>query len=336
MKDHYSTLGVSRSASTSEIKSAYKKLAVKYHPDKNPNSESIFKEVNEAYSILSDAGKKKVYDNKMSFSNDFKRWGEAFGTCNTAASFHKKTNRKVPIKGQDIRVNFTITFESSITGIDKVIEVNRKKRCSLCDGTGASKQKQCTICKGKGVVRKVHKATSIEDDNSIQVDICNNCGGTGLVIETPCTLCKGETILSETKHITVKIPSGVEDGNLIKVIGSGNAGRNGGANGDILAYIEVIEDSKFIRKGNDIYMSFDVSPSDLVLGADIKINVFGKIIKAVIPKGTKSTAKLKLKKHGIKDGSLFITFTVLVPTDASDAEIELYEKLRELEWNCGN
>lgn len=336
MKDHYQILGISRSASAYEIKAAYKKLAIKYHPDKNPDSEEQFKEVNESYSTLSDDSKKKAYDNKMSFTHDFKRWGEAFGTANTASNFHKKATRKVSMKGQDLRVNFTISFEDSIVGVEKKIEIHRRKRCSMCDGTGAKKQKQCGLCKGKGVVRKLHRPVLMEDSNSIRLDTCDECDGFGLIIDTQCTMCKGVTTLPETKRVKVKIPAGIEDGNLVKMIGLGSAGHNGGENGDILAYIVVIDDSNFKRKGNDIYTTFDVTPSDLVLGKDIEINIFGKTLKAAIPKGTRSTAKIKLNKQGVKDGSLFLTFNVLIPTDASDVEIELYEKLRELEWNCGN
>lgn len=336
MKDYYQILGISRSASETEIKSAYKKLAVKYHPDKNPDSEAQFKDVNEAYSTLNNESKKKVYDNKMSFSYDFKRWSEAFGASNTATNFHKTVNRKVPSKGQDIRVNFTISFIESIIGTDKLVDITRTKRCPLCDGTGASKQKQCTTCKGKGAVRRVHKAVFIDDDNSIQVDVCNDCNGTGLVIDTPCTMCKGETILPDKKRLTISIPPGMEDGNFVKLVGFGSAGRNGGENGDIFVYISVDPDPKYERKGNDVYTSYGVSPSDLVLGREFEAELLGKKVKVVIPKGTRSTAKIKLNNQGIKNGSLYITFNVLIPTDPSDDEIELYEKLRELEWNCGN
>lgn len=336
MKDYYKILGVSRSASASEIKKAYKKLAVKYHPDKNPGSEDQFKEINDVYSTLNDEGKKKLYDNKMSFTNDFKRWGEAFGTANTAANFHNTANRKVSIKGQDLKVDFTIAFIDSINGITKMIDVNRKRRCPMCDGTGASKQKQCELCKGKGVVRKVYRSEGDIEQYTIRLDICNDCGGSGLVIDVPCDMCKGETILPETKRVNIKIPPGVENGNLVRVVGAGSAGRNGGSNGDILAYISVTPDPKFMRKGNDIYTSFNVTPSDLVLGKTIEFNFFGKNINVIIPKGTKSTAKIKLLKQGINDGSLFITFIVQIPTDVSDDEIELYKKLRELELNYGN
>lgn len=332
MKDYYKILGISRSASKIDIKSAYKKLAVKYHPDKNPNFEEMFKDVNESYSILSSEVKRQEYDNKMSFSNDFKRWGKAFGTSNTASNFSKSVNRKVPTKGSDIRVKITVSFIESILGIEKIVEINRTKRCPLCDGTGASKMKQCIICKGKGSIRRVHRALSIDNDNSIDVELCTDCNGTGLVIDIPCSMCKGETVLPDKKELIIRIPSGIIDGEVVKVVGYGNSGRNGGVNGDILAYISVGIDNKYERKGNDIYTSCEVSPSDLVLGAEFELDLLGSKVKVIIPKGTQSTSKIKIKNQGVKDGSLFIKLNVVISSHLSDAEIELYKKLREFEW----
>lgn len=335
MKDYYRILGVERTASTADIKKAYKKLAVKYHPDKNPDKEDVFKEIGEAYQTLSDDGKRKSYDNKMSFSYDYKRWGEAFGKADTAKNFHKASRRKGASKGHDIRVNFTLTFEESIKGVDKTVEVHKRKRCPLCDGTGASKQKQCGTCKGKGVVRAV-KRVSFMNDEAVKLTACNICDGTGLVIDTPCTMCKGQTTVPDVKKVIIKIPAGVEDGQFVKMTGLGNAGSNGGENGDIIAAITVTPDKRYERIENDLYTTIDVTPSDLVLGSEIKFDFFGDTLNAKIPKGTSSTAKIKMNKKGVKDGALFIRFNIQVPTSPTPEEIELYEKLRELEWNCGN
>lgn len=335
MIDYYRILGVERTATQQDIKLAYKKLAIKYHPDKNPGAEDKFKEVNEANAVLSDPDKRKDYDNKMSFSHDFKRWGEAFGTANTAANFGQKARRKGPSKGPDQRVNFKITFAESITGVEKTVEIARRKKCPMCDGTGASVQKKCPTCDGKGVVRVARKESFIAGDG-IVVESCYTCDGSGLVIDTPCTLCKGQTTLPDTKQTKIKIPAGISDGEFITLTGMGSAGKNGGQNGDIIVYVQVVPDSKFERIGNDIYTSVDVTPSDLVLGNELNLNFFGREIKAIIPPCTGSNAKIKLNKQGIKEGALFLSFNVMVPTSPTEEEIELYQKLRDLEWNCGN
>lgn len=338
MINYYSILGVDRTATQKEISKAFRDKGRTCHPDKfpdDPEATEKFQELSQAYAILSNPDKRKAYDNKMSFSNDFKRWGEAFGESKTATDFGKKARRKGPVKGPDQRVNFNISFKESITGVEKTIEIKRRKKCPMCDGTGASVQKKCPTCDGKGVVRRAKKASFMEGD-TIVVDSCHTCDGTGLVIDTPCTLCKGETVLPDVKQVKIKIPAGIEDGQFITLTGMGSAGKNGGQSGDIIAYIQVKEDTSFKREGNDLYTSIEVSPSDLILGREVELNFFDRKTKAIIPPKTTSDTKIKLNKQGIKDGALILSFNVVVPSNPSDEEIELYQKLRDIEWNIGN
>lgn len=331
MADYYAILGVTRAASAEEIKAAYKKLAREYHPDKNPDTEDKFKAVNEAYAILSDEDKRRAYNNKMSFTYNYNRWSEAFGTSNAASSFHKKPMAK-HVVGGDITVDIAISLTECATGCSKLINYKKLIRCGLCDGSGAKTQKKCTICNGEGVVKQI-KTVSMLAGRSIEVVTCNACNGSGLETDIPCDNCHGKTRQLDDASVRLKIPIGIKHGNYIKMSGLGNAGPNGGPNGDLIANISIKPHETFIRDDNDnIITTIEVSALDLILGKDIELQTLSDKVKIKIPAGTQPSAKIKLPGRGIKDGSLLVGFNVVIPSDLTDEQKNLYETLRNMEW----
>lgn len=325
--NYYELLGVSRSSELEEIKRAYKKLAIKYHPDKNPGYENQFKEIAEAYETLSDPAKRRKYDNSNAFGYDFGRWSEAFGEANTAKDFHKNTGRPVPPRGADIDIYLDISLKESVCGTDKDIKITRKRRCAMCDGSGASVQMKCPVCLGLGVVKK------LKPNEQPEIISCTRCYGSGLKIKKACTLCHGETTTLETKSFTVSIPPGIKDGNFIKLENAGHAGKNGGPCGAAIIHISIGVDPDFSLDNDQLTAYINLSPSDLVLGKRIQFDRFGKQIGIDIPPRTNSQSTLVVAGEGIGGNDLFIKFRVITPRNPTPEELECYQKLRDLEWN---
>lgn len=359
-RDYYEILGVSKSASADEIKKAYRKLALKYHPDKNPGdkeSEEKFKEAAEAYDVLSNVDKKGKYDQfghagvggaagggfgggGFSMDDIFSQFGDIFGGhfgSSFGGSFGgfggggrgRRVNR-----GSDIRIRVKLDLKEIAHGAEKKIKINKQVACNECGGKGAKSEsdiKTCETCHGTGQVTRVTQTILGHMQTS---SVCNACGGQGKIIAKPCNVCHGEGLVKESEEISFKIPPGVSEGMQLTVQGKGNAARRGGINGDLLVVIEEEEHSELQRDGNDLIYSLFISIPDAVLGADAEIpSVDGKL-KIKIDPGTQSGKILRLRGKGLPDvngygnGDLLVYIQVWTPKRPDKQERELLEKLK--------
>ncbi len=353
-KDYYDILGVSKSASDEEIKRSYRNLAKKYHPDvnKEPGAEEKFKEVQKAYEVLSDPDKRAAYDRfghagvdgqgQGGFS-DFGGFG-GFGDVGDIfeqffGGFGGSTSRRStgPRKGEDIRVQMTISFEEACFGAEKEITLSRDEECTRCAGTGAKSKSDvstCSRCKGKGVVTSVQ--STILGRVQTQHE-CPECQGTGKVIKQKCTECGGIGKIRRSSTIKVKVPEGINDGQQIRLSGKGNAGINGGPTGDLYIYFNVKPDDFFVREGNDIYCELPITFSQAALGADIEIPTIHGNVKLTIPPGTQSQTKFKLKNKGVKSlrtgtlGDQYVIVKVITPKNLTARQRSLFEELSTIE-----
>ncbi len=339
-RDYYEILGLERDASSDEIKKAYRKLALKHHPDKNQGNgeaEEKFKEINEAYSVLCDDEKRAAYDRfgheglgafasgtgggGFGFGDIF---GEFFGDIFSQSG--KKNRRR---KGEDLRYGVRIQFEESISGVSKQIKFNRYEICSSCDGTGAKKGTKkitCSVCRGTGEIRQQQGFFSISRT-------CYKCNGEGEIIEHPCPACKGEGRVIKERKLDIKIPAGIEDGNRLKVSGEGSSGFFGGPNGDLYVDISVETHSIFKRDGSDIFVSIPISFSQAALGCELEVpTVDGKSVIKILS-GTQSGTQLTLKGKGAPringgpKGNEYISVIVETPTNLTSKQKKLFEEL---------
>jgi len=323
--NYYTVLGVQSTADISEVKSAYKKLAIQYHPDKSPGFEDKFKEINEAYSVLSDDKKRADYDSKLTFSSTFKRWGYAFGESTVAKDFGKSYKQEPP-KGKPYKYQLKVTLDDCINGSTIERDIIYNAKCPMCDGTGARTRKTCPVCNGMAAVKKIVNGEYV-------VVQCENCHSTGNVINDVCLHCKGKSIIKKTQTIKIKIPVGATHNQIIKLPGLGNAGVFGGARGDLHLNIHQLEDSRYTRTGDDLHIKYDVSAIDLILGKTFDVETPTGNITVTIPAGTQPTAKIRVKNKGINGGNFYIAFKMVIPTQLSPDELELYTKLRNLEFS---
>lgn len=335
MKSFYEVLGVERSTSDEDVKKAYKKLAVKHHPDKNKGdkeAEKTFKEIAEAYDTLSDPKKKRKYNSQMNSSFNFDRYGDAFGDS-TAASF-KHMKKTDPPKGNDLKMPLKVTLEEISKGCEKTIKLDKWNTCTICDGTGAKTNKQCGLCSGKGFVRREIKS-SIFGAASIVVQQCNHCRGSKLEIDIPCINCQGSGRLKDECKINIGIPPLVKEGNYIIIKGQGDAGMNGGAYGDLQIIVVEVPHEVFSRSNNnskDLDINIDTTLTELILGGKTKVpTLFGKV-EMVIPPGSQPNAQFKIKDKGLgEDGDLYVTLNLILPTDLTEEQKELFEKLQKID-----
>ncbi len=342
--DYYKILGISKKSSTEEIKKAYRKLAIKYHPDKNPGNieaERKFQEINEAYEILSDPKQRKMYDNyknspfrfdfasKNSSSSDFFNgfddlFNEFFGT--SFDKENKSSKSKTPRRGRDIRYELTLTLKEASSGKQIEMEIPREEFCTLCNGTGAnqgSSKNICNTCNGTGQVSRSQGFFNIKYS-------CPDCGGTGIEIESPCPKCKGRGVIDNHKKITLNIPAGVDSGTKLKYSGQGSSGINGGYSGDLFILITVKPHNTFLRDGTDLIYNLNISYTDAVFGCEKFVNTLnGDRIKINIPSGTQNGSKFVIKNHGIKDlnsdniGNLLVITNIIIPTKLTQKQKEL-------------
>ena len=356
-RDFYDVLGVSKNASPEELKSAYRKLAVKYHPDKNPDdkaSEDKFKEAGEAYSILSDKEKKQNYDNfghaafegggggggrqsggfgGADFSDIFEDFFGDFGGGQSRG--RQKTNNR----GSDLRYDLSITLEEAYEGKKQDIKFSTTEKCNTCKGNGSKpghSPDRCTVCGGNGKVRSNQGFFTVQQT-------CSQCAGSGEEITNPCTDCNGQGNKQTSKKISVTIPKGVDDGTRIRLAGKGEAGSRGGASGDLYLFINVHSHDLFKRSDENLFFEFPISIADAALGTTIEIpTIDGGKAKIKIPNGTQNGKQFRLKGKGMPyirgsgNGDLYVQVNTEVPISLNKAQKELLEKFREIENEKSN
>ena len=346
-RDYYEVLGVTQSAGADDIKIAFRNLARKYHPDvnKEPDAEEKFKEINEAYSVLSDPEKRSSYDrygfqgvntngmpdySTMDLSDLF----DLFGLGNFGGfGGTSRRSRNAPRRGADLTTRLKLTFEEAVFGAEKEVEITRNEKCSACSGTGAepgSKPVTCQTCKGSGEVRQVQQTFL---GQMVQVVTCPTCGGRGEMIERPCQTCRGTGLERKTTRKKVNIPAGIDNGNQVRMIGEGQPGANGGPNGNFYIEIEVAPHKFFRRNGNDILLDIDINMAQAALGDEINIPTLDGDVKLRIPSGTQPGRVFRLKDKGVpilhrtERGNQMVTVNVQIPTSLSDEQEELLKSL---------
>lgn len=350
-RDYYEVLGVSRSASDDDIKKAYRQLAKKYHPDANPgdkNAEAMFKEASEAYAILSDADKRRQYDqfghsafdggaggaggfdfNNMDMGDIF---GDIFGDLFGGGGRSRRASNG-PMKGPNVRTGVRITFQEAVAGVDKELDLNLKEECTTCHGSGAkpgSSAETCGKCGGKGQVVYTQQSLFGMVRN---VQTCPDCNGTGKVVKDKCQDCYGTGYLSKKKKIQVSIPAGIDNGQSIRIREKGEPGTNGGERGDLLVEVTVSRHPIFQRQDYDIYSTAPISFVQAALGGDVRIStVDGDVLYTVKP-GTQTDTKVRLKSKGVPTlrnkqvrGDHYVTLVVQVPTKLSSEQKDMLEK----------
>jgi molecular chaperone DnaJ len=346
-QDYYDVLGVGRNAGDDEIKAAFRKLARQYHPDvnKDDGAEEKFKEINEAYGVLSDSEKRARYD----------RFGKA-GLGGMGGGFHDYTvdfndifedlfsgfgfstgrrSRRSPRRGRDLQMQVSLTFEEAVFGVEKEIEFQREETCSRCNGNGAEPGTtpiRCSTCNGQGEVRQVRQTFL---GQMVQTAVCPACEGSGETISSPCTTCRGGGLERKRVNKKVQIPAGVDHGTQIRLNGEGGPGVFGGPNGSLFLVLDVKPHQFFKRRDNDILLNLDVNVAQAVLGAEIDVPTLDGDEKLKIPAGTQPGKVFTMKGKGVpylrrKDrGNQLVIVNVAIPTKLTKEQRELFEKLAE-------
>lgn len=356
-RDYYEVLGVNKGASQDEIKKAYRKLAIKYHPDKNPGdkeAENKFKEAAEAYSVLSDQDKRAKYDRfghagvdgqaggfEGGFGNldDILKdiFGGGFGGFGGFSGFNGGSSepRQRVYKGRDIRVRVKMTLEEIATGAEKEISLERNVPCNDCHGKGARRDadiKTCPTCNGSGQEQRVVNSLF---GRTVTYTTCHQCNGEGKIISNPCPTCGGSGLVRKRETVKVKIPAGVESGMQLNVRGGGHAAKNNGVNGDLLVVIDEIEHPVLKRDGNNLFYSKIISVTDAILGCEIEIPCLDGAYKTKIEPGTQSGTTIRLKGKGLPTvngygmGDLYVKLIVWIPKKLHKDEKNIIESLKD-------
>ena len=352
-KDYYEVLGVKKDASDEEIKRAFRKLAKQYHPDvnKEPGADEKFKEIGEAYSVLSDPNKRSQYDQfgHAAFQgaaggaqgaggfggfdfNDFD-FGDIFDDLfGGGFGFGRGKSKNRPQKGPDTLVRINLDFMEAIKGCKKTIKIELSDTCPNCDGKGGFREHKCQTCGGRG--RVVVQQNSLFGVFQTETT-CKDCGGVGTTYEEKCPKCNGKGIIKEAKEIEVDVPAGVDTGNKLRISGKGEAGRNGGENGDIYIEFKVSDHPLFEREDDDIYLEVPITITDAILGCKKEIPTLDKNVILDIKPGTQNLTKLKLKGKGVKSvnsrftGDMYAVINVVIPTKLSREQKELIKDLAD-------
>lgn len=346
-KNYYDILGVDKNASADEIKSAYRKLAKMYHPDLNKTEEASakFKEINEAYECLSDPQKKSNYDQFGSSEGPQGFGGNAGGgfsgfggfedIFNMFSGFGGRSNQNVKMQGEDINVRINLSFKDACNGGSKSISINRIEKCEDCNGTGAKNGKEyttCTHCKGTGQVKQVQNSLF---GQMVSVTTCPDCGGTGRIIKEKCSSCLGKGYNKRSRTMTVNVPAGINDGQVLTLKNEGNSSLNGGANGNLNIIVQVSKHGLLNRKDYDLYITVPVPYLTLLLGGTIKVPAVNEIIELKIPELTQTGTVFKVKGKGVKYlrretyGDLFVTVTTEFPKTLDKKAKEMLTEIKE-------
>lgn len=346
-EDYYSILGVSKSASDMDIKKAYKKLAMKYHPDRNPGDKSAeekFKKIGEAYEVLSDSSKRQVYDqyghsgfsgySSDTYSNSTSHFRDIFGDIfgNIFGEKSRTRNKSYSQRGADLLHVIKIDLESAARGIKTTFKINTLIICDKCDGSGAKNKTsfvKCNRCDGYGQIKIEQGFITIQQT-------CNKCNGTGSLVKEACQFCYGKGRVKSEKILSTKIPAGINDDDKIRLSGEGEAGLNGGSPGDLYVQVKINKHDIFTRKNSDLFCELPISFFKAVFGGEVEIpSLYGKI-KIKIPKETQTNKVFRIKNKGIKGlrdisiGDLFCKVIIETPINLSDKQLILLKDFDDL------
>lgn len=343
-RDYYEVLGVSKDVDGKELKKAYRKLAMKYHPDRNPDdadADSKFKEASEAYEILSDSQKRAAYDQFGHAGVDQSAGGSHAGGAGFSDIFGDVfgdifgggggRSRGGPQRGSDLRYSMELTLEEAVRGIEKKIRIPTMVSCDTCDGSGAKKgtsKKTCSTCGGSGQVRMQQGFFAVQQT-------CPTCRGQGTIIEDPCTKCHGRGVKEETKTLSVKIPAGVDTGDRIRLSGEGEAGAMGGPSGDLYVEMRVQDHEFFERDGRNLYCDVPISIVDATLGGELDVPTLDGRVKLKIPAETQSGKLFRLRGKGVTSvrggapGDLMCRVQVETPVNLNEKQKDLLRQFQD-------
>jgi molecular chaperone DnaJ len=346
-RDYYEVLGLPRTATPDDIKSAFRKLARQYHPDvsQEANAEERFKEINEAYAVLSEPEKRAAYDRfghagvqnmggvpdfTVDFADLFEEFFGGFGGFGRTTS---RRSRNAPRRGGDLQYNVDLTFEESIFGVDKEIEITRDEVCETCGGSRAepgTSRVRCSSCNGTGEVRQVRQTLL---GSMVQVSTCPVCNGQGETIATPCHTCTGRGLVRKNRKKVVSIPAGVDNGNQIRLAGEGQPGENGGPVGNLYLVVRVLSHKYFRRRENDILMDLDINIAQAALGAEVDVPTVDGPTRLKIPAGIQPGKVLRMRGKGVPHlrgngrGDQMVVVNVEIPKTLSGEQRKLMEEL---------
>lgn len=357
-RDYYEVLGVSKNATDDEIKSAFRKLAKKYHPDinKDPDAPAKFKEAQEAYAVLSDKDKRSKYDQfghaafdgaqggfggagGFDFSDFDINLDDILGNMFGGGFGYSRGRGRKKTRGSDLLREVRLTFEEAIYGCEKDLKIEVNEKCPECNGEGGFDKETCTNCHGTGTVTSEQRTLF---GTFMTKTICYSCGGTGETFKKRCTKCHGDGTIRQNKTITVKVPSGIDNGMRLRISGKGEASPNGGENGDLYLEFIVSPHDFFERDGDDIILEVPINVAEAALGCKKDIRTISSIITLAVPAGTETGDKQRIKGKGIKNsstgktGDMYIIFKVITPTKLTREQKDLFEKLLDTDMSSSD
>lgn len=359
-RDYYEILGVPRDAKKEQVKDAYRKLALQYHPDRNksPDAEEKFKEISEAYAVLSDDEKRGQYDQfghagidqrytwedifrTTDFESIFRDLGFGFGGFDSIFDMffgrRRPWREERPRRGPDLRYDLAISLEEVSTGVTKELTVPRREVCDVCNGSGARKgtePKSCQRCKGTGQIERVQEAGFAR---IVRVQTCDRCGGRGFTIESPCPGCRGTGIVEHARRISLKVPPGIEDGSQLRLAGEGDSGGSGIPPGDLFVYVTVRPHNAFERDGANIYIEVPIGFAEAALGAEVEVPTLESRASLRIPEGTQTGTVFRLRGKGLPEyrgrgrGDQLVRVVVRTPANLTEKQRRLLSELKKEE-----